>query len=227
MQLPTSKTKIITDPTQLWILIYGAGKVGKSTFLSKIDKALFISTDAGHKRLETFNVECNKWETAKEILEELKKNPKAYSCVVLDIVDHLYKQCEFYVATKYKVSHHTDLAWGKGSKIVEDEFKRFIQELKALNFPIHFISYKTDKEIEENSLKKTISMPTVPGKAYDLVTGMADLVLYSYTDFSGKRMMKIHGFGDVYCGDRTGMLPRQMELDYDKMIKTLKGEKDA
>ena len=58
--LPTQKTKPKASLFDLTALVYGPSKIGKSTWCSNAEKALFLATEPGLNALEVFqsNITC-------------------------------------------------------------------------------------------------------------------------------------------------------------------------
>ena len=52
--LPTQKSPPKTTLTDLTVLIYGPSKIGKSTWCSQADGALFLATEAGLNNLDVY-----------------------------------------------------------------------------------------------------------------------------------------------------------------------------
>ncbi len=218
-------------------LIYGKGKVGKSTFCSKIPKSYFLLSEDGHNWLDTKEnrIRIRTWkEFQLEVIRltsvwaecQASKKPFPYEVIILDTVDTFYKMCELHTAQSRKVEHVTDLAWGKGGRLAEDSFKEAIMRLQQLSVGIVFIAHPVKEEIEiRPGVKKTELKPNISKKCFDFVVAEVDFILYFYVDDASKqRMMICHSKEDVYCGDRSGKLPPKMEIDYEKFIGYLTKE---
>jgi len=48
--------------------------------------------------------------------------------IVLDTVDNAYKMCSDYVCKKFKIEHESDLGYGKGYALINNEFQRVIKQ---------------------------------------------------------------------------------------------------
>lgn len=71
------------------ITIAGLPKCGKSTFASKAEKPLFISTEPGLGLISgIMAVPCNTWTDFKQVLRQLKTDEakKTYKTIVIDTV---------------------------------------------------------------------------------------------------------------------------------------------
>ena len=59
--LPTTKTPPRNALADLTVLVYGPTKIGKTTWCSHADGALFLATEAGLNNLETFQAPISTW----------------------------------------------------------------------------------------------------------------------------------------------------------------------
>ena len=62
IKLPTEIQEPTFDIDHLSMLIYGQPKIGKSTFCSRFEHALFMATEPGLNYLKTKNVRVNDWD---------------------------------------------------------------------------------------------------------------------------------------------------------------------
>lgn len=102
MMLPTKKTEIVKRFEDEITLIYGAPKIGKSTFCAGFENALFLDSEIGLKNLSTYRVSIDSWETFIDTYKELKNQVKAGKCpfkpLVFDTIDNIYQMCMDYVS---------------------------------------------------------------------------------------------------------------------------------
>ena len=110
--LPTSKTPPRTALTDLTVLVYGPTKIGKTTWCSHAEGALFLATEAGLNNLETFQVAISTWEQLLAACGEIAAGNHPFKAIVLDTVDNAFRMCADYVCAKHKVEHESDLAYG-------------------------------------------------------------------------------------------------------------------
>ena len=60
--LPTEKSPPKRNLADLTVLAYGPSKIGKSTWCSQAEGAVFLATEAGLNNLEVFQVPITRWE---------------------------------------------------------------------------------------------------------------------------------------------------------------------
>jgi hypothetical protein len=232
--LPKKKTPPKTDLSDFTICIYGPTKIGKSTFASRFPDALFLPTEPGLNALE-----CNQWRKDENsppgifcwedmllACSEIRAGDHAFKTIVIDTADNAYKLCEDYVCTAEQIRHPNDLEYGKGAAFVNNEFQRVLTKLAALPYGLILVSHAKDKEVKTPTGKYNKTAPTLPGGAYKIILGMADMVLYcdnEETAEDGKtinrRIIKTKPTIYYEAGDRTGRLPETLPLSYQKFLE--------
>lgn len=228
--LPTVKTEPSADPMQYSILMYGPTKVGKSTFASQAESAVFLATEPGLNALSVFKVDIDSWETFLTACAELAKQKHEFRTIVVDTVDNAYEMCLEYVCKGLTgkdgqpVSHPADLGYGKGWSAVNAEFKRVLTKLAMMQQGLILISHSKVQEVETRTEKYDKIMPTTG--AAKIVLGLMDMVLMveveSIKTESGvehRRIIHTKPTSEYDAGDRTGRLPAELPLDYPAFIE--------
>lgn len=220
--LPESKTKIKLSFNNLTSLLYGPSKIGKSTWCSKINKGLFLSTEPGLNALEVYSISIQTWEDLLSACSEISKGNHDFETIIIDTIDIAYTLCTQYFCKKYNVDHESDVGYGKLYGLINNEFHRVINKLAFLNTGLILVSHSTEIEIDTRVGKKTKIIPTLPTKARKIVTSLVDLILYcdleSITDEEGnakyERVIRTKPSQEYEAGDRTGLLPETIPLDF-------------
>lgn len=224
--LPTIKTPPKPDLADLTVLAYGQTKIGKSTFCSRADGALFLATEPGLNALDVFQVPIQRWEDLLAACAEIADGKHSFKTIIIDTIDNAYKFCTEYTLAKFKVDHESDLGYGKGYALVNNEFQRVLTKLAFLPCGLFLISHAKEMEVDSRTGKYTRVIPTLPDKGGKIVLGMADMVLFCDLEVSeadgGKKAIRrvIRTKPSVYfeAGDRTGRLPETLDLDYGSFI---------
>lgn len=225
--LPTIRTKPKSLLTDLTILVYGPSKIGKSTWCSNAEGALFLATEPGLNALEVFQTPILNWDDLLQACSEIAEGKHDFKTIVIDTIDNAYKMCSDYVCKKFKIEHESDLGYGKGYALINNEFQRVINKLAFLPFGLIMISHSQDRDIETRTGKHTRIVPTIPEKARKIVTGMVDLILFCDLEMrpgeDGKpvwhRVMRTKPSPNYDAGDRTGKLPEVIPLDFSAFVK--------
>ena len=179
MPLPTTKTKPKSDFTAFTTLIYGAPKIGKSTLASQFDNPLFLATEAGLNAIEAYQQNIDSWEQFLLTCKELAEGKHEFKTIVIDTVDNLFKFCSNYVCTKNKITHESELEWGKGWKLVKEEFFRAITKLSHLPYGLVIISHADPTEIKTRTGSITRWNPTMAKQAWEIVEPLVDFIFYA------------------------------------------------
>jgi len=203
--------------------------VHNSTWCSNAEKALFLATEPGLNALEVFQVGITCWEDLLQACVEIAEGKHEFKTIVIDTVDNAYRMCSDYVCKKFKVEHESDLGFGKGYALINNEFQRVLTKLAFLPYGLIMISHSQEREIETRTGKHTRIVPTIPDKARKMVTGLVDLILFCDLDMKtgedGKpvwsRVMRTKPSPNYDAGDRTGRLPEMLPLDFQAFQKAL------
>lgn len=222
MLLPTQKTPPKPNLADLTVLTYGPTKIGKSTWCSHAESALFLSTEPGLNSLEVFQVPIRSWDELLTVCGEIAEGKHEFKTVIIDTVDNAYRMCADYVCRKFKVEHESDLGYGKGFSLTNNEFQRVLNKLAFMPYGLYLVSHSQEIEIETRTGKYNKTVPTLPEKARKIVLGLVDMVLYCDIEavtgpdnkVVGRRVMRTKPSLYYEAGDRTGRLPEVIDLDY-------------
>lgn len=227
MLLPTAKTPPKPNLADLTVLTYGATKIGKSTWCSHADSALFLSTEPGLNSLEVFQIPIRSWEELLTACGEIAEGNHSFKTVIIDTVDNAYRMCADYVCRKFKVEHESDLGYGKGYALANGEFQRVLNKLAFMPYGLYLVSHSQEIEIETRTGKYTKTVPTLPEKARKIVLGLVDMILYCDIEavagpegkMLARRVMRTKPSLYYEAGDRTGRLPDVIDLEYKQFIE--------
>jgi len=198
--------------------------VHNSTLCSHADSALFLATEPGLNALDVYQVPIQSWEDLRKACAEIVEGNHPFKTVILDTIDNAYKFCTEYILAKFKVEHESDLGYGKGYALVNNEFQRVLTKLAFLPYGLFLISHAKEIEVDSRTGKYMRVVPTLPDKARKIVLGMADMVLFcdleAVSGDKGEQNMRrvIRTKPSLYyeAGDRTGRLPETLNLDFGK-----------
>ena len=220
MNLPTEKSKPVTKVEEEIILIYGAPKVGKSTFCSQFDKPLFLDSESGLRNLETYNIPIGCWQDAIDaynaLAEAKKKGELPFKTLIFDTINNFYLYCMDHVCKKNGISHPSDLDYGKGWSMVKIPFTNLMNAFKSLGLGIVYVAHSKELNIKTRRGEYTRYDAAIAGQAYELIVGSCDFVLYATieSDENGeRRILKTKPCEYWNAGDKTGKLPPEIELN--------------
>jgi hypothetical protein len=223
MELPTQKTAPKSDIKDFTVLVYGPVGIGKSEFCSHADSALFIATEPGLNALEVFQVPVTTWEELTEVLAKIAGGDHNFQTLILDTIDNAFRMCADYICKKHGILHPTDLEYGKGWGLVNNEFTRILIKARALGLGLYMISHSSEKELDTRTGKIMHTRPTLPDKMREIIMGMVDIILFA--DFEGpdeigagteaQRILRTKPARTYEAKDRFGKLPEHLPLDYE------------
>jgi hypothetical protein len=225
--LPTSKTPPKDTLSDHTILVYGPSKIGKSTWCAQAEGALFLATEAGLNNLDVFQVPIGTWDDFLNACKEVAEGKHNFKTIIVDTIDNAYRMCAEYICQKFKIEHESDLGYGKGYALVNNEFYRVLNKLALLPYGLYLISHSQERELETRTGKLTRIVPTLPEKARKIVIGMVDVILFCDLELvtgadgkpAQKRVLRTKPNVNYEAGDRTGRLPEAIDLDFPKFIE--------
>jgi hypothetical protein len=236
MSLPTKKTPPKETLADLTALIFGATKLGKSTWCSHADNALFLSTEPGLNSLEVYQVPIKNWDDLLAACGEIAEGNHPFKTIIIDTLDNAFRMCADYICHKFKIEHESDLGYGKGHSLVNSEFQRVLNKLAFLPYGLYLVSHSQSIEIETRTGKYNKVVPTLPDKARKIVLGMVDMILFCDIEsvtgpdskVTARRVIRTKPSIYYEAGDRTGRLPDVIDLEYTKFIEAYSaGQKPA
>jgi hypothetical protein len=89
--LANIKKGVLDTPVR--VLIYGAEKVGKSTFAAGAPSPIFLGAENGTERLDVERLQPSTWAEAVEWVDELATEKHSYKTLVVDPVNWLEPMC--------------------------------------------------------------------------------------------------------------------------------------
>jgi hypothetical protein len=231
--LPKEKTKPQVSLSNLTALLYGPSKIGKSTWCSQAENAVFLATEPGLNSLEVFQVPIRDWDELLKACADLAEGKHEFRTIVVDTLDNLHRMCVDYVCQKNKIEHESDLPYGKAYALISNEFQRVLNKLAFLPYGLILVSHSVEREFETRTGKIMRVVPTLPEKARKMVVGLVDLILYCdlemNKDDNGKqvyqRVIRTKPSLNYDAGDRTGRLPEVLPLDFREFLKAFNGSR--
>jgi hypothetical protein len=214
--LPTIKSTVRTALQNLSVLLYGPSKVGKSTWCSQIPDALFIATEPGLGSLEVFQVPVRSWDEFLAVCAAVEAGDHPFKVIIVDTVDNLHRLASEHVRAKLGIDHEADAGYGKGFSMVNDELHRVLNKLAFLPYGLILVSHSEDREIETRTGKITKTVPSLPDKARRIVLALVDMILFVEIEDapSPRRVIRTKPHARYEAGDRTGLLPDTLPLDF-------------
>ena len=82
--LPTQTTPKKQDLADLTVLAYGRSKIGKSTWCSRSEGALFLATEPGLNALDVYQVPIQSWDELLAACGEIAEGKHPFKTIIVD-----------------------------------------------------------------------------------------------------------------------------------------------
>jgi WD40 repeat protein len=215
-ELPKEKTKIkTTNPKNL--IIFGLPKVGKTTVLSMLPKALIIDLENGTDYVESYAVKADSYIKLFEIAKALKESPNQFDFIVLDTITALEDMVlpyanKLYRETSMGVNFDANanilkLPNGAGYLYVREAMQNVIGWFTKVSENVILVGHVKDKALNENGTELNIKDLDLTGKLGRILSAASDGICYVYRDVDSGDLMANFGEGNsVLCGARMAHL---------------------
>lgn len=222
--------KVSKDLKGKYILIYGAPKIGKTTFCAtQLPNVLLLAGEVGYHAIPGVKaIDINKWSDVKKIVKQLD-SPAAkemYSTIVFDTIDIFAQLCEEYVCQQNGVSDISEVPFGKLYKTYTKEFSNLLRKITMMGYGIVFVGHqeikiaKNDKGEEYETLQ-----PVLDKRALKVVNALVDFVLYigSEWDENGNnhRFFYTRNTPFIMAGSRFGEMAPKIPFTYEALINEI------
>lgn len=212
-----------------YICIYGKEKVGKSTFGSKLPKALFCNFEIGTNFLAGVRaVNIQKWSEFKQVIKQLEK-PQAremYDTVVIDTISEAYSDCEAYTCAQAGVQKLGDVPYGAAYATCKKEFEGALRKITMLGYGICCICHSEVKKMSgpDDTVIEAVA-PAMPTRAADVVNRLVDIIAYIdvYYDANGEanRRFITRATPTVSAGNRLPYLDPVIPFSYEALVDAI------
>lgn len=203
VSLPTELSEPKQNLCDYTMLLYGERKIGKTTLASQFEDPFFFMFEPGGNALRLRQRPIDSWDTFLEYITLLEDNPTYCKTVILDTGAVAYEKCMQYVCEREGMIHPSDGEYGRGWKLVADEFKRAHDKLFNLGVGLIITAHSEIKTMQKRNGEKCqrISMD-LSGAALKFYSGVVDIIAYYQYDDSDGRMLTIRGDSNVEAGIR-------------------------
>ena len=211
-----------------FLCIYGAEKVGKSTFGAKLPRPLFCNFEVGTNYLPVKPINIDKWSTFKQVLRQLER-PEAhdyYDTVVIDTVSEAYSACEKFVCAQAGVQRIGEIPYGRGYSDTKREFEDALRKITMLGFGLCCICHAEKKTLPgpDDSTIDTMQ-PAMPTRAADVVNRMVDIIAYIDQRFdedgNAIRRFVTRRTPTILAGSRLPYLDPVIPFSYEDLIEAI------
>lgn len=222
-----------TEPTfkpSIFMLVYGEGGVGKSTFASTAPDVLIADCENGYKYFGLRGIKANiglidTWDNLQEFL--IIADDEKYKTIVIDPIGELMEKLMRFMIQKadsklvQKDGTPTMAGWGWLKQSMRNVLKHFRDSGKN----VIIVAHVEEKDDEGRLVKR----PMLATKLSEEIINMVDLVGYMTTlsnpDGDPKRVIVVDPSSDkIIAKDRTGKLGRFVEPNFNKILDGVRGD---
>lgn len=236
--MPKLERRKLEAITRKRIFLFGAPMSGKTFFANKFPEPLMLNTDGNltmddaaasiriKAQAEVINgrvKNTHAWDyfiEAVDMLEREQNNPDRPKTIVVDVLDHLLRDCRQLVFEKNGMTHESDQGYGKGYDLVRTPYFNQLKRLNDLNYEtIIYIGHEAaDKTVNTRNGSLTRWMPSIPAAIADLLQSIVDLTGRVYME-DGKRWLSVSHDNLTYGGFRYETDLDRIPLEYDALMK--------
>lgn len=229
--LEIQPNKVSRDISSYTTLFFGPPKVGKSRLAAEFPKPFFICTEPTQETIPgAILAPARKWSDIKNYVKQLKQ-PAAkekFKTVVIDVIDLAATYCEDYICAQQGVESIKDVAWGAGYKMVGDEFRRTLYDIRQEGYGLLMLSHvSTGTFTREDGSEYNEKTPSIPGKRQkEIAENLADIYGYIHMtkqdDGSYQRVISLRATDpSTPNGNHFKYMPSEIPLSYQALINAL------
>lgn len=224
--------KVSRDLSGYITYIYGIAKVGKTSLAARADKSLILAFEKGYGALDgVMAQDINSWAEMRSVMRELKKPEvqKQFKVLAIDTIDIAAKYCERYICADNGVDDLGSIPYGKGYKMMREEFEDVFASLTKLGYAIIFISHEQIRPItrDDGSTYDTVRPSLSPDKVNAIIENMADIYGYAHmktVDDSGRKQRVLtlrDDTGMISCGCRFEYIVPETTFSYEGLTQAV------
>ena len=142
------KTQPVRNLLRTKIMLWGPPKFGKTTTAALFPNAYFLATERGHDSVAIHGTDCGSWAEIKAVLNDLAAGNHPFQTIVLDTVDNAWRFCEQDLRDRFSLDYEGDAEYGKGFKMISNEFFRVLTGMSNLGYGFILISHAGEETIE-------------------------------------------------------------------------------
>ena len=191
-------TRIVEDPRQYLMMLYGDAGVGKTSFFSQIEDSYFLITEPGTKGVEVYGHMVPDWETflvsCKEILKQKDEGwqgVRRIGTIIIDGLDALYASCGRWVCANetfidkgiaHKFSKIQDVSFGKGYQRTAELIIEKLLKLQLEGFGVFVTAHAREKNIEWAGKDRVKVQPNFSDTSCETIVNQCDVVAWCTVD---------------------------------------------
>lgn len=206
-------------------LFYGGIGTRKTSVSCRFPKPLLLACERGYNFINNVHVvDITSWRDIKEVLKQAKKNEVKgkYQTIIFDTVRIAYNLCYNYILNTYSIQDPGELGFGKGWRLIREEFEKVILDFTKAGYAVVFIAH--EDELAESSKEVKMDIDKRPGA---VIRSLSDIVLYCKKELKDgtEDKVTVYAYSEniaAECKTRAMYFPERIEFTYENLEAALK-----
>jgi hypothetical protein len=221
-------TTISRDLKGKYVLIYGAPKVGKTSFAAKFKKNLLCAFEMGYNAIDGIYAQpISKWSDFKLLLRQLEQ-PAAkekFDTITIDTASIAYDLCEQFVCAQNGVQKINEIPWGQGYTQVKSEFEACLRKITMLGYGLILIAHQEIRKetIDNNDIE--FFSPALNKRCYEICNRLVDVIGYIAIEWdnegNSERYLYTRQTPRVVAGSRYKYLAPKIKFGYQELVDAI------
>lgn len=221
-------TTISRDLRGKYVLIYGAPKVGKTSFAAKFKKNLLCAFEMGYNAIDGIYAQpIQKWSEFKLLLRQLEQ-PAAkekFDTVTIDTANIAYDLCEQFVCAQNGVQKINEIPWGQGYTQVKAEFENSLRKITMLGYGLILIAHQEVRKETVDGSELEFFSPALNKRCYDVCNRLVDVIGYIGVEWdengNAERYLYTRQTPRVVAGSRYKYLAPKIKFGYQELVDAI------
>lgn len=204
------------------LLLAGEPKIGKSEFCASSPRTLIIATEVGYKFIPGVIVQnITKWSEFKMIVTQLEKpeGKEQFDNVAIDTVNFLWDMCTTYICNQNGVKNISDVPWGGGYKLRDEEFTKTLSKIPNLHYGLILTCHTKEQALStEGEVTLYNIKPDLDKRCLPIINGMVDIIGIITKEWNDKgeseRWLLTKATPSVTAGSRVKYLAPKIRFGY-------------
>lgn len=206
-------------------LFYGGIGTRKTSVSCRFPKPLLLACERGYNFINNVHVvDITSWRDIKEVLKQAKKNEVKgkFQTIIFDTVRIAYNLCYNYILNTYSIQDPGELGFGKGWRLIREEFEKVILDFTKAGYAVVFIAH--EDELAESSKEVKMDIDKRPGA---VIRSLSDIVLYCKKELKDgtEDKVTVYAYSEniaAECKTRAMYFPERIEFTYENLENALK-----
>lgn len=221
-------TTISRDLKGKYVLVYGAPKVGKTSFAARFKKNLLCAFEMGYNAIDGIYAQpIQKWSDFKLLLRQLEQ-PAAkekFDTVTIDTASIAYDLCEQFVCAQNSVQKISEIPWGQGYTQVKAEFEASLRKITMMGYGLILIAHQEIRKETIDGNDVEFYSPALNKRCYEICNRLVDVIGYIAVEWdadgNSERWLYTRQTPRVVAGSRYKYLPPKIKFGYQELVDAI------